>query len=517
MVFKLIRIDDQCSSSKIQLSTGVHVIGRGKFLHNDDTDKRVSRNHAELEVTDDAVTLKALHQNPCFFIKKDTDKKELLQQDCTVSLYHGDRFGLIPNHFWYEVLNCPSQGGEETPIVDEVTKEVRIKEARDVGASETEENSADTRDSAKDSEETIQFENNEEDADQNCSCSPSIMNNDQEPTEEYEVPLDPDAKTPLKRSNSFRETSPIDVKKVKTEPDDGVDTGASVAGPSNGQASSDSDSKDKDDASPAKPDRPARERCLYGANCYSSVKITRPTQIQLEKLVDFLEKNPGLARGNMRSVQARRQTKIKWEQVAISLNALGGAIKDARSWTKFWCDKKYALKKSVAQRNASANRPGGGVDLSPFSELDERLLTLIGENSFAESGDQESGIHPNVTMESRGPSTSQNPLPSYDIRAEQPIVDRLPSLTPDLSDTAASASSPRRRSPKLRLRQVRPTNALRQLRAERERLMKMEGKKVETELKKSAGLDKLVQSLDNLANAIMVSGDKIAAALRSRP
>lgn len=91
-----------------------------------------------------------------------------------MSLYHGDRFGLIPNHFWYEVLNCPSQDGEETPIVDVVTKEVRIKEERDVGASETDEN-ADSRDSAKDSEETIQFENNEEDADQNRSCSPSIM------------------------------------------------------------------------------------------------------------------------------------------------------------------------------------------------------------------------------------------------------------------------------------------------------------------------------------------------------
>lgn len=62
-----------------------------------------------------------------------------------------------------------------------------------------------------------------------------FSDNDQESTEEYEVPLYPDAKTPLKRSNSFRETSPIDVKKVKTEPDDGVDTGASVAGPSNGQ------------------------------------------------------------------------------------------------------------------------------------------------------------------------------------------------------------------------------------------------------------------------------------------
>lgn len=38
------------------------------------------------------------------------------------------------------------------------------------------------------------------------------------------------------------------------------------------------------------------------------------------------------------------------------------------------------------------------MDLSPFSELDERLLALIGENSFADSGDQESGIHPNLSM-----------------------------------------------------------------------------------------------------------------------
>lgn len=62
-----------------------------------------------------------------------------------------------------------------------------------------------------------------------------FIDNDQEPTEEYEVPLDPGGITPLKRSNSSRETSPVDVKKVKTEPDDEVDKGAAVAGPSNGQ------------------------------------------------------------------------------------------------------------------------------------------------------------------------------------------------------------------------------------------------------------------------------------------
>lgn len=46
-MFKLIRIDDQCSS-KIQLSTGVHVIGRGKFLHvsyflNNQLDRQLSK------------------------------------------------------------------------------------------------------------------------------------------------------------------------------------------------------------------------------------------------------------------------------------------------------------------------------------------------------------------------------------------------------------------------------------------------------------------------------------------
>lgn len=87
-----------------------------------------------------------------------------------MSLCHGDRFGLIPNHFWYEVINCPDQDSGDMPTDHEVTKEVCIKEERNV-----EENGADSRDSAKDSEETIQFENNEEDADQNRSGSPSIM------------------------------------------------------------------------------------------------------------------------------------------------------------------------------------------------------------------------------------------------------------------------------------------------------------------------------------------------------
>ncbi|CAH0584030.1 unnamed protein product [Chrysodeixis includens] len=278
MVFKLIRIDDQ-SSSKIQLPIGVHVIGRGKFLHNDDTDKRVSRGHAEMTVTKDAITLKALHKNPCFFTRKGTEEEgtELLQQDCTVSLCHGDRFGLLPDQYWYEVLDCPDQDSQDIPTDQEETEELDKEEERDVREQNGEEicceENADCSElaQANNSEDTLQFEVNE-DVEQNGSCSPSVICNDQESTEDYEVKpqvlLNTNERTPVKRSNSSGETSPVDVKKVKTEPDDGVVTGAAVAGPSNGQASSDSDSKDKGDGSPAKPNHPARERCFYGANCY---------------------------------------------------------------------------------------------------------------------------------------------------------------------------------------------------------------------------------------------------------
>lgn len=63
----------------------------------------------------------------------------------------------------------------------------------------------------------------------------------------------------------------------------------------------------------------------------------RPTYPQLETLINFLEENPGIAKGHLRSSQAKWETKRKWEQISITLNAMGGAQKDAKGWSKVRC------------------------------------------------------------------------------------------------------------------------------------------------------------------------------------
>ncbi|XP_061715433.1 aprataxin and PNK-like factor isoform X2 [Cydia pomonella] len=106
MVFKLVRIDAE-EPNKIQLSLGTHLIGRGKFL--DCEDKRISRNHGHLIITGTSVVIEALHQNPCFFTKKDSEEKQVLKKSCKEVLNHGDRFGLLPGSYWYEVLHCTTE------------------------------------------------------------------------------------------------------------------------------------------------------------------------------------------------------------------------------------------------------------------------------------------------------------------------------------------------------------------------------------------------------------------------
>lgn len=64
------------------------------------------------------------------------------------------------------------------------------------------------------------------------------------------------------------------------------------------------------------------------------VEMSRPSHWQMEKLVQFLENNPDIAKGHIRSAQARHHTKQKWAEITLSLNCWGGAIKDAKSWAK---------------------------------------------------------------------------------------------------------------------------------------------------------------------------------------
>ncbi|CAG4950957.1 unnamed protein product [Colias eurytheme] len=117
MVIKLVKVDST-DATKITLSIGTHIFGRGKLLNVED--KRVSRKHGELQVKEDKLIVKALHQNPCFY-KKDKSDVQVLKCDCEIELFHGDRFGLLPDSLWFEVISYTTN--DEAAIENEAISE----------------------------------------------------------------------------------------------------------------------------------------------------------------------------------------------------------------------------------------------------------------------------------------------------------------------------------------------------------------------------------------------------------
>ncbi|XP_059050714.1 aprataxin and PNK-like factor isoform X2 [Achroia grisella] len=291
MVFKLVRTDSE-DPYKIQLEIGTHLIGRGKFLNCDD--KRVSRNHGELQVSEDTVIIKALHQNPCFYLKKDkegTQNTEILRQNCSVALNNGDKFGMLPDSCWYEVLYCTISDVNKTP--------------EDQGVDESDRYTVNTE--IMDDNVIVEHFDEEKEKRPKCNdapASPSLLDFDKEkepPRTKYdegdtsesaslldEHPIKIEAtlttdntsknndgeandENAIKRCHSPTQNSDdASTKKVKTEEDIKQEAEDVQPGPSNDQLNANDTSQDKKSPpTPAKPQQSQlRERCIYGASCY---------------------------------------------------------------------------------------------------------------------------------------------------------------------------------------------------------------------------------------------------------
>ncbi|CAH2091510.1 unnamed protein product [Euphydryas editha] len=282
MPIKLIRTD-AIECAKIQLHHGEHIIGRGKLL--DCNDKRISREHGEVLVNEDSITIKALHQNPFFFIKKGSIEAEILRQGNSITLTSGDRFGLLPDTYWYEVLHCLELVETEGSETQKCTEEYPLEE---VVNDENAPNSDKVND--KDNSEIIDFNNEETINNDNGPESPSLISNKNgetdrqqrlnepvidnvnEPTSSNVVLNEPKCENedgssnntspPVKRSHS---PDVGDVKKIKTEDVKvKVDPDGVKPGPSDQAASANVNNAPPSNNQPNRP----RERCMYGANCY---------------------------------------------------------------------------------------------------------------------------------------------------------------------------------------------------------------------------------------------------------
>ncbi|KAL4719592.1 hypothetical protein ACJJTC_019271 [Scirpophaga incertulas] len=260
----------------------------------------------------------------------------------------------------------------------------------------------------------------------------------------------------------------------------------------------------------------------------------RPTTIQLEALVEFLEQHPAIARGFLRTALGKQESKRKWAEIAMSLNSLGGVIKDGPAWAKYWAEKKCSLKKQCAQNAASIRQTGGGIGYTTIlSELDRRLVAVMGGTSFA-SGDSELAVNPFPIMhsvavaEAEIPSTSLGDIGmlASNISSVPNIIEHIHSpLLPltheehnEIRVEAPAAVPPPSNSPganrtRQRLRRTRSSN----FNTEIERMASIEERRVEAERLSAQAFADIGQKLDRIAEAnnnIAVAITAVANALQ---
>ncbi|XP_072265688.1 aprataxin and PNK-like factor [Pyxicephalus adspersus] len=102
------RLEARDGSGTYPIPQGETVIGRGPFLGV--ADKRVSRNHAILEVVDDKLRIKPIHTNPCFYQASHKGTFLALERDKWCWLHSGDCISLLPDTYSFQVIaQHPSQ------------------------------------------------------------------------------------------------------------------------------------------------------------------------------------------------------------------------------------------------------------------------------------------------------------------------------------------------------------------------------------------------------------------------
>lgn len=96
------KLEETESKATHSIPQGETMIGRGAFLGV--ADKRVSRNHAVLEVVDDKLRIKPIHVNPCFYQASHNNTFIPLKRDEWFWLHSGDCISLLPDKYSFRVI-----------------------------------------------------------------------------------------------------------------------------------------------------------------------------------------------------------------------------------------------------------------------------------------------------------------------------------------------------------------------------------------------------------------------------
>lgn len=112
---------------------------------------------------------------------------------------------------------------------------------------------------------------------------------------------------------------------------------------------------------------------------FKMASVGSATPEQIDTLLNFLDEHRDLARGRLRSVEGRVQTKRLWGELCNLLNSMGGCRKTVQQWQKVWFDRKYLAKKAATCSRRSPSTTGG-VPI-PLSQWELKVISILGIGS----------------------------------------------------------------------------------------------------------------------------------------
>ncbi|KAI5643375.1 myb/SANT-like DNA-binding domain-containing protein [Phthorimaea operculella] len=140
---------------------------------------------------------------------------------------------------------------------------------------------------------------------------------------------------------------------------------------------------------------------------------SRPSLDQVVAIVDFMEKHPALAQGQLRGLEGRDQSKKLWMQLSRIVNNTTGPTRPMKSWIKYWADKKSSVRAKVQAE--------GGNATNLTSSIEKKIWDLFLANDPPKSRGvkQESYIEESFFEDDMEQNSVEEPMLSY----EEPPMD----------------------------------------------------------------------------------------------
>ncbi|XP_049886576.1 uncharacterized protein LOC126381076 isoform X2 [Pectinophora gossypiella] len=177
----------------------------------------------------------------------------------------------------------------------------------------------------------------------------------------------------------------------------------------------------------------------------------RTSSSQFELMVTFMQEHGDLSKPST-NARGRMTTIRRWEELTTFLNSDGsGDTKTTEKWKKVWSDLKNNTKKKAARIHRAASGTGGGLALTiKLTDLEQRVLNLIGMQAATGLAVAEGGFSQEINIERNMPDPVEEirlPSPSGSTQAEDIQIIEIAECTDSLNEPGPSRRDSRPQPP----------------------------------------------------------------------